>query len=271
MVATVLGRFGIVVVGLMVVFSGCLAGEETASDSTSPSPSTSAPTTSEVPTSSAPATTDAPAPNTPPTATLSASIENGTVPLNVTFNFTAQDADAEDELSWSLDADGDGAADASGGGELLPGNYTHSYSAEGLFNATLLVDDGEANSSANITIVVSASAPAGPIQEVDGDVPASTLPSCLLLYPEELEGIDHAVFDIDPRTFGLTFTLTFEVTAADTIGIDFVDAAGASLAEDSSGGDAITGEVPENAARAYIWGCAAVDVSFHYVSPGPAA
>lgn len=268
-----LGRFSVVLIGLMVVLSGCLAGEKTASDSTSPSPSVSetvdAGTSTNTTEPSAEPSPDVP--NSSPTATLSASIENGTVPLNVTFDFSAQDADAGQELLWSLDADGDGSADAEGSRDALPGNYTHTYLVEGLFNATLLVDDGEANTSANITIIVSASAPSGPIQEVDGNVAASTLPSCALQYPEQLEDIDHAVFDIDPRTFGLTFLLTFEVAAADTIGIDFVDASGASLAEDSSGGDPISGEVPENAARAYIWGCAAVDVSFHYVSPGPAA
>lgn len=260
--------------GLMVVLSGCLAGEEkTASDSTSPSASTSDTVDAGTSTNTTEPTAEpgAAVPNTPPTATLSASIENGTVPVNVTFDFSAQDADADQELSWSLDADGDGSADASGGSELLPGNYTHTYSVEGLFNATFFVDDGEANTSANITIVVSASAPSGPIQEVDGEVIASTLPSCLVLYPEQLEGIDHAVFDIDPRTPGLTFTITFEGTVGDSIGIEFVDAAGASLSDDSSGGDPINGEVPAGAARAYIWACAAANVSFHYVSPGAAA
>lgn len=252
----------------MIVFSGCIAGEEKGTETTAPS-TTSATSTTEATVS----TTASSAPevaNTPPTATLTANIENGSVPLNVTFNFTADDADADQELNWSLDADGDGTADATGTREALPGNYTHSFATEGLFNATFLVDDGESNTTANITIMVSAAAPTGPIQETDGSFVASVAVSCLggpVVDP--LDGIEYAAFDINPLTLGLPFEITFEGEIVG-VGIEFFDASGGSIDYWESDGAPIADEVPAGSATANVWGCGAADVSFHYVSPAPA-
>lgn len=153
---------------LSLTFAGCLGEDGGADDSPDPgmdddpTEGDDAPADpgSEEPTSTP---TSGPAPNDtedrPPTATLTASIQQGEIPFNVTFTLDGEDPDG-DALQWSLDADGDDTADIEG--TTLPADYTHQYDTEGLFNATFTVSDGSNTTTRNILINATAAAAAAP-------------------------------------------------------------------------------------------------------------
>lgn len=81
------------------------------------------------------------------TATLTASAQNGSAPLNVTFNVTGS---GPSPLTWTLDVDGEPIAN----GTSLPGNATHSFTEAGNHTVTLVVRSGSRNATANLTITV---------------------------------------------------------------------------------------------------------------------
>ncbi|MEQ1437951.1 PKD domain-containing protein [Fontimonas sp. SYSU GA230001] len=76
------------------------------------------------------------APNTPPVATLTASPQSGTAPLNVTFTASASDDDGDAIVEYRLDY-GDGSAPVT----QASGAFSHSYSAAGNYPARLTVKD----------------------------------------------------------------------------------------------------------------------------------
>lgn len=119
----------------------------TGSGSSTPTPTTTAP---------------APGPNSPPTANLTSDVANGTVPLNVTFTIDGSDADG-DELTWTLDADGDGTEDFNGTG--VPTAVTYEFNETGSFTAVLKVTDGEAFAEATVMIAVEEAAAAEPKED----------------------------------------------------------------------------------------------------------
>lgn len=132
-------RVGIVVALLLtgIALAGCSGGKEKGDTDDTPSdfPLTVGPTTAAV--------------NLPPMATLTASHLNGTAPLNVTFNMTGSDPDA-DNLTWTLDADGDNVTEAEG--TTLPANFTYTYTTNGTFNATFAVSDGANTTVTTVSI-----------------------------------------------------------------------------------------------------------------------
>lgn len=139
---------------LATAFSGCLvepAGPQsvTVSESTSPSASTTPTNSSSTSTTAAPTTSQAV--NTPPTAKLSSDAQNGTAPLNVTFSIEGTDADG-DELSWTLDVDGDNESDYNG--TNVPTAFVHEYVEAGNYTVVLNITDGQAFAESNVTIVV---------------------------------------------------------------------------------------------------------------------
>lgn len=77
--------------------------------------------------------------NTLPQATLDADNLTGEAPMDVTFTIDASDDDG-DELTWTLDVDGDQVPDAEG--DELPTTYTHTYAEGFTGNASLVVSDG---------------------------------------------------------------------------------------------------------------------------------
>ena len=93
--------------------------------------------------------------NRSPVANLTATPENGTAPLNVTFAIQGSDPDGG-ALNWTLSLDN--TTLGSGNGTILPSNVTHQFSDSGNFTVVLLVTDGLLNATANITITVAAGA-----------------------------------------------------------------------------------------------------------------
>jgi PKD repeat protein len=169
---------------LATAFSGCLADPEaqsvttTTSSSGAPTASATAGTTGTNGTGGA-MTSSAPAENTAPTANLTTDLVNGTAPLNVTFTIDGADEDG-DELSWTLDADGDGTEDYNG--TEVPSAIVHEFTAVGNYTALLTVTDGTDNATASVDIVVevppvtgpnlcqrAATQTAGPVYVFDGD------------------------------------------------------------------------------------------------------
>ena len=100
--------------------------------------------------------------NTPPTANLTADAATGQAPLTVNFTVGGTDADG-DALNWTLDADGDGTADANG--SELPGTFSFSYPQAGNYSAAATVTDGNASTTARLNITVSAAPPVAPPRE----------------------------------------------------------------------------------------------------------
>ena len=137
---------------IAIILPGCLADPAepaAATDTASPSASQSGNETTDTGSAAANVT------NTPPVANVSAEPTNGSMPLLVNFTITISDDDG-DALNWTLDADADGATDASGDATNTSANFT--YVVEGLYNATLNVTDGTDTVSANVTINVTAGA-----------------------------------------------------------------------------------------------------------------
>ncbi|MDP3859899.1 MAG: PKD domain-containing protein [Stagnimonas sp.] len=88
------------------------------------------------------------APNTEPLARLVATPTSGTAPLAVSFD-AAGSSDAEDAVvEYSLDF-GDGSAPKT---QSAPG-FSHTYTQEGFYNATLTVKDARGLSSSNVARV----------------------------------------------------------------------------------------------------------------------
>lgn len=81
---------------------------------------------------------------------LSADVTEGSVPFDVTFNFTVDDPDREG-LSWTLDADGDGEVDTEG--TSLPFNYTATFDVEGNYTAVFTVSDGEDEYVSEVVVI----------------------------------------------------------------------------------------------------------------------
>lgn len=99
--------------------------------------------------------------NTAPVANLTADILNGTAPLLVNLTLHGSDADG-DNLTWSLQVNGTQTAN----GTQLPATVVLNLTA-GNHSVLLTLSDGEAETSANLTVAVAASGPTvAPILEV---------------------------------------------------------------------------------------------------------
>lgn len=100
-----------------------------------------------------------PGENLPPSATVTASIGQGEIPVNVSFELTGEDPEGA-TLAWTFDADGDGSVDVEGA--ELPAIYEHSYTEVGTYTAMFTVGDGEHTVTRNVTINATAAAAAPP-------------------------------------------------------------------------------------------------------------
>lgn len=89
--------------------------------------------------------------NAAPNVTFEANKQSVIEGKAANFTIDASDADGDD-LSWSLDADGDGTVDE--GGDSFPANATFVFEAVGNYTAMLAVTDGNATTDANLTITV---------------------------------------------------------------------------------------------------------------------
>jgi hypothetical protein len=96
-------------------------------------------------------TSGGPSGNLAPTAGMVATPTSGSAPLNVSFALTGSDPEGDD-LSWTLDTNGDGAADRTG--TQLPETVTQIYVVAGTYNASFTLSDGRhaVVRTANVTV-----------------------------------------------------------------------------------------------------------------------
>ena len=155
---------------LATVLSGCSSGGGDASSSTT----TQAATTSATSTTGAAdtttgastsATTTTAAANAAPTGTFAASVQKGSLPLNVTFTLKGSDSDG-DALEWTLDF-GDGTPPAkSNATSTFPATVKHAYAKVGNFSAVYNLTDGKESAAQRLPINVTAKvAAAKPVTE----------------------------------------------------------------------------------------------------------
>ncbi len=252
------------------LLSGCFGGDGDGGSTPSPSPSESPspePSTSAEP--SPTPTTSAPSPNRAPTASLSASTEGGALPLLVNFTLDGSDPDGDD-LTWSFDADGDGAAEETG--EALPADVSFNYTAAGIYNATLNVTDGEAFDEAVVVLNVTAATAAGQMVSLSWAVGNGGCGSSYdsWAFGTPMAGVLVGEAAVDPLTIGKPYTaeFTFEdpTGAAGFVGLDFYDSETPpappekSLVEGGSfvfapGPYVVSGTVPEGALYLLAYDC----------------
>lgn len=244
---------GILVLGIFLAtaFGGCVGGTENATDPSASSTPSESPTTSAAATSSAPADEN----NTAPNLTFTPAVVNGSVPLNVSFDLDAEDAEG-DSLTWSFDADGDGTAELSGSGADLPANYTHLYTAAGVYNATFLASDGALEANKTIAIEVLAGVAAftdltftGTISGAwVGDVTGVTGQGAYL----PPDSADEHTFDLTAAPTSLTVSLTWDGMAGYDLDLILYSSDGEEVARATDvnipGDDAETPIVVEDAA-----------------------
>lgn len=200
--------------------------------------------------------------NGAPSASLSASVAQGDIPMEVSFTIDGADADG-DALAWVLDADGDGSNDASG--VELPAAYTHTYTVEGSYTATLTVNDGELDAVQSLEITAGPGAATGQSVAAEWLLPVV---GCGASYSSwtfgtPLGGVTHTEFTIEASTIGKPYVADFSYESEPTgilaaFGIDFYDASGALL--DGGGFEftpvvSIAGIVPAGAANAIAYDC----------------
>ncbi len=206
--------------------------------------------------------------NIAPTALLNATSDG----LNATFVVDVHDEDG-DNLTWELDADGDGVGDANG---TASQNVTFRYAAAGTYNATLRVSDGANETIANLTVVVEEAISYLPGQHAEGSFTAggATLIGCFgdifgVGYPKALDGVFYRSFALEPHTIGYSYTASVSAAAADSPGFAFLDADWNVVSSGfmSSHGQ---GEVPEGAAYGVWWSCLATPADGVFDSMPPA-
>lgn len=212
--------------------------------------------------------------NSAPVADLTADPINGTAPLAVNFTVNATDADG-DNLTWSLDANGDGTSDGNGTDADLPGNVSFEFPAEGVYNATLIVDDGTANTTVTVAINVTAGGATMEPVTFSEDVQLPC-PQCTAAgantgvgYRAGESGLDSAFFDLLPEFVGQPFTAT---SSGGSLGMVFRDScdAGAAIGSVASGAPSHTGTVPEGALCVLMWDDESPDATIGITIGGPA-
>ena len=258
-----------------ILFAGCSDGGSdgdsvtttTSATATTTSASRTSTASSATGTSSASGSSTGPAAaNQPPIGVVAASIEQGSIPFNVTFNMTGSDGDGDD-LTWTLDADGDGESDAEG--TSLPASHVQMYDAEGLYNVTFALSDGKAVSYQNLTINATAAAGgSGPVFEASGSFTmGAPYGACARVAgaPQSLWGtpMTEASIDLPEETIGLPFTAVFTATG-EFVGVAavFWDSADAGLGGFSDMSDTVSGVVPDGTVYVSLSSCGpAVQVS----------
>ncbi|HEX9816503.1 MAG TPA: PKD domain-containing protein [Candidatus Thermoplasmatota archaeon] len=231
--------FGIPVLLFLTAVAGCV---EPASPGETSDTTTRATTTSTATNSTTHATnTTTTMPNEPPKANLTHDLDNDTVAVNTTFNFTVDGDDQDgDNLTWDLDVDGDNESDYNGTDADF-GEVSHNYTENGTFNATLTVSDAQDNATSSVLINVTASAGGAKFQD-SVLLPCTTCPDVF---------IDSVEFELTPDLVGLPFLA--ESTQGDP---DLI------FTSEDCDGDEIelvadegpeTGTVPEGAACMIVW------------------
>ena len=204
--------------------------------------------------------------NTPPSALLTADIEQGTVPFDVLFALSGEDADG-DALTWTLDVDGDGAADHNG--SELPANVTATYTDAGTYNVTFWVTDGMNTTTANVTINgTAAMAATGPVQVASGTVVTSPYGCLQNGYLNGPATPYFLTFGVDPASYGLPFRATFTTTVPSIENaVHFWIGSSTVAGVYSSDATTVEGTVPESD-TAYLAPCGGLNVEVTYQAGG---
>lgn len=123
--------------------------------------------------------------NAAPSLQFDANVTSGAAPLLVNFTIAGSDPDGDD-LTWALDADGDGTVDAEG--DTLPGSFEFAFDA-GNFTAVATLTDGAdtVNRTLNITALEATTPPSSETWYLYYPVPDG---SCGDKYMSLLEGQD---------------------------------------------------------------------------------
>lgn len=211
------------------------------------------------------------APNHPPSGSLSASVQAGGVPLQVNFTVAGTDPDG-DAVNWTL-AFGDGNSTT---GADLPGNATHTYTAAGAYNATLTLDDGRNQTAYSVAVNATAAADTAS-QQVSGEWTAGAA-ACPHVAGGAFEdqsagdlatggGVTWGYFEVDPATWGATWTVLAASDTGALIEMDFWDTSGAYM-EYNSGeyGAPFSGTVPDDAGYGFVFPCGAGPGTFEYTA-----
>ncbi|MGB1585953.1 MAG: PKD domain-containing protein [Thermoplasmatota archaeon] len=187
--------------------------------------------------------------NLPPSANLSADATQGNPPFEVAFTLGGSDDNAN--LTWTFDADGDGAAETFG--DALPTTFNFTYETLGEFVANLTVSDGEFDVSATLTInVTEAPEPPRPTTThtcevlifggaggsgISGPTPAGNVGGCNLLLttePTEIIEVTPGEFcnvqaDLDGDTFADEAVVAGNVYGPDVNIVAFCEAPAANV------------------------------------------
>ena len=272
-----------ILIAAVVVFSGCANKTPGNGDPGNGDPSGGPDGTG--PDGTGPGGTTGPGPagngsDTPPSATLVAVPVQGAPPLEVTFTINATDPDG-DNITWSLDANGDGAEDHNG--TTVPATVVFSFAAAGSFVANLTVTAGNVSVHAEAPITINAVPPAGPTQVVDGTYvvaaegcggpgydAAETDP--LGMAGDELDEVVRVQFAVAASTLGKPFSASFTFDQGYIyVAVNFYDGDDDLLSSRNTGqspnfgGVTLTGNVPQAAAKAVLFACAGpTQASVHY-------
>lgn len=162
--------------------------------------------------------------NAPPSVTFTADLASGAAPLALTFSFNASDAEG-DAIAWALDADGDGSPDAEGTDADLPGSFTATFDAAGVYKAAFTASDAENTTEASFTVTVNADAPVLPAPIVFSGLSLGSPVGCLFA-----DGDLYHFFD--PAIAGVW---VFSIEATSVLGAEAEWWAGESYLENSAG------------------------------------
>lgn len=253
---------------IAVAFAGCASNEPAEEPTPSATSSTSSTGTTST-TSSASSTTStqtgAPPANRPPTAALAADAVQGSAPFLVNFTIDGQDADA-DNLTWVLSF---GDASSNETGQSVPANVTHTF-PQGNFTVVLTVSDGVANASANLTIAVTAGAPAAAFTPIHAEhdvfyfceLCTQDGPSFCIGFNADVQDVDCGWIDLPPEAAGRAYTVATAGLMFGNPDIGFL----ASCAPDAAvismhtGASTETGLVPPGAGCLVFWDFDGVEV-----------
>lgn len=244
-----------------LVFAGCSgkSGQTSTSASSSPPGTPGSPLTTAPPThtgSSTSTSTTGPHPNHPPSASLVASIQGGALPLKVNFTLNGADADG-DRLNYLFDPDGNASAERIGTGAEFPVRTNFTYTATGIYNATLMVGDGKSTTTARLAINVTAGTGHLQVAELTWKESGAACgrPYLTWSFGTPGAGTAWAEIPIDPATMALPYHATFNYTDATspaglaTVAMDFYGPEASDLSE---GGSPVPVAGPRNAAFEYL-------------------
>lgn len=209
--------------------------------------------------------------NQAPVGAIAASIEQGQVPVNVTFELTGSDPDG-DALTWHLDVDGDGITDKSG--ESLPATETHNYTEIGLYNVTFVITDAKGASN-TYQLAINATAAAegsGPILEATGSYLAGSPGLCAYGAggpggdANATDGTTYGGVPFSLNLVGKVITVEYTFTAPPGgLVVAFPNDTGAFAGQVSSipsSSGSLSGLIPDGAVSAWVSSCGGAGVGF---------